>query len=59
MLVLPDFTKPFDLACDASIVATGAELSQGRCPVVFHSKKLSPAEKTRYHVGDRELLAIF
>ena len=58
MLVLPDFTKPFKLACNASLVATGAELSQGGCPVAFHSKKLSPAE-TRYHVGDRELLAIF
>ena len=55
MLVLPDFTQPFELACNASIVATGAEMSQGGYPVVFHSKKLSPAE-TRYHVGDRKLL---
>ena len=58
MLVLPDFTKPSELAYDTSLVATGAELSQGGCPVVFHSKNLSPAE-TRYQVGDRELLAIF
>ena len=58
MLELPDFTQPFDLACNASIVATGAELSQGGRPVAFHSKKLSPAE-TWYHVGDHELLAIF
>ena len=58
MLVLPDFTQPFDLACNASIVATGAEMSQGGRPVAFHSKKLSPAEAC-YHVGDRELLAIF
>ena len=52
MLVLPDFTKPFELACNASLVATGAELSQGGCPVAFHSEKLSPAEMW-YHVGDR------
>ena len=58
MLVLPDFIQPFDLDCDASIVATGAELSQVGRPGAFHCKKLSPAE-TRYYVGDRELLAIF
>ena len=58
MLVLPDFTTPLELVCNASLVATGAELSQGGHPVAFHSKKLSPAE-TRYHVGDRELLPIF
>ena len=58
MLVLPDFTKPLELACNASLVATSAELSQGGRSVVFHSKKLSPVE-TQYHVGDRELLAIF
>ena len=57
MLVLPDFTKPFDLACDASIVDTGADLSQGGCAVEFHSKQLLQAE-THYHVGDCELLAI-
>ena len=56
--MLPDFTQPFALACNSSIVATGAELSQGGCPVAFHSKKLSPAEM-RYHVGDSELLATF
>ena len=58
MLVLPDFTKPFELAYDANLVATGAELSQVGRLVAFHSKKLSP-EETRYHVGDREVLAIF
>ena len=40
MLVLPDITKPFELACDASLVATGADPSQGGRPVAFNSKKL-------------------
>ena len=56
--MLPEFTKPFELACNTSLVAPGVELSQGGGPVAFHSKKLSPAE-THYYVGDRELLAIF
>ena len=57
VLVLADFTQPFELAWDANVVATGAELSLGGHPVVFHTKKLSPAE-THYHVGECELLAI-
>ena len=60
MLKLPDYSKPFriDSAADASDVAVRAELSQNRQPVVFFSKKLTPTE-ARYHVTDRELLAIY
>ena len=58
VLALPDYGAPFELACDASDVAVGAELSQNGRPVAFYSKKLSPAE-ARYHVTDRELMAIF
>ena len=47
-----------DLAANASDLAVGAELSQNGQPVVFYSKKLTPTE-ARYHVTDRELLAIY
>ena len=57
MLVSPDFTQPFELACNANVVATGTDLSQSERPVAFQSKKLSSAEM-HYHVGDCELLAI-
>ena len=46
------------LHCDASDVALGAELSQGGKPVAYFSKKLTPTE-ARYHVTDRELMAIY
>ena len=55
---MPDYQKPFVLHCDASIVAVGAELSQGGKPVAFFSKKLTPTE-ARYHVTDREFMAIY
>ena len=60
MLKLPDYSKPFktDLAADASDVAVGAELLQNGQPVAFYSKKLTPTE-ARYHITDRELLAIY
>ena len=58
VLALPDYQQPFDLACDASLVAVGGELSQGGRPVAFYSKKLTPAE-SRHHVTDRELMAIY
>ena len=60
MLKLPDYSKSFriDLAADASNVAVGAELSQNGQPVVFYGKKLTSTE-ARYHVTDRELLAIY
>ena len=57
---LPDYSKPFriDLAADVSDVAVVAKLSDNGQPVAFYSKKLTPTE-SRYHVTDRELLAIY
>ena len=60
MLKLRDYSRPFriDLAADANDVAVGAELSHNGQPVAFYSKNLTPTE-ARYHVTDRELLAIY
>ena len=60
MLKLPNHSKPFRiyLAANASDIAVGAELLLNGQPVAFFSKKLTPTE-ARYHVADRELLAIY
>jgi hypothetical protein len=57
----PDPMKRYILDTDASGVAMGATISQdhpdGRHPIAYFSKSLSPAEKN-YDIYDRELLAI-
>ena len=58
VLALPDFSKPFDITTDASVVTVGGELAQNGRPVAFYSKKLTPAE-SRYHVTDRELMGVY
>ena len=58
VLALPDFSKPFDVTTDGSVVIVGGELAQGGRPVVLYSKKLTPAE-SRYHVTDHELMGVY
>ena len=58
VLALHDFSKPFDVTTDESVVTVGGELAQGGRPVAFYSKKLTPAE-SRYHVMDRELMSVY
>jgi len=62
VLLMPDYTKPFEIESDASLYATGAVLLQQDTngewhPVAFHSQSMSPTERN-YQVYDRELMAI-
>lgn len=54
----PDFTKPFEVVCDASKFCLGGVLFQkGGKPISYETRKLLPAERN-YHAGERELLAV-
>lgn len=57
ILVLPDFSLPFELHCDASKLGVGGVLSQQRRPVAFFSEKLAGA-RGRYSTYDVEFYAI-
>ncbi|KAI9174071.1 hypothetical protein LWI28_011480 [Acer negundo] len=50
ILVLPDFSQPFELHSDASKVGIGAVLSQGGKPVAYFSEKLSGSREVERYV---------
>lgn len=57
----PDFSRPFFIQCDASVVGVGSVLFQltpegEEHPIAFHSKKLSSAQR-KYSVTELECLA--
>jgi hypothetical protein len=60
LLIYPDFSQPFIVACDASTKAVGAVLSQLRNgeerPIAFCSRQLNSAE-SKYSTTELELLA--
>ena len=61
ILQCPDFTKPFILTTDASNIAIGAVLSQGKIgedlPIAFASRTLNQAE-VHYAATEKECLAV-
>ncbi|GAA0152429.1 hypothetical protein LIER_10913 [Lithospermum erythrorhizon] len=57
ILVLPDFSQPFELHCDASGISIGAILSQGGRLVAYFNEKLS-GSKLNYSTYDVEFMQL-
>jgi len=57
IMKLSDFSKVFEIMCNASCIGIGGVLSQEKHPIVFFSEKLSGA-RLNYSTYDKEFYAV-